>query len=115
MPYPTYIRAYLQSLGGTSCGTLQQRLEWDDGAADPAYVKVSSGGDFSIATCSRIDLGSGGYTWELKLWKLSGTCGGLNAFRRSPAADNPVGAYCRYDATGMDCDAGEANVQDDDA
>jgi hypothetical protein len=111
MSYPDSIIASLVEIGGTSCGTIAGRLDWNSGAPTPQYDNVSGESDFSIARCTRVDLGGGQYTWELRLrYTGGGPCNGTHTFRRTVAADDPTGDYCKYVSGQINCNAGKAGV-----
>jgi len=108
MAYPDEVTASVIEIGGNSCGTLQGLMRFDTTATPPEYYLVE--GDFAYARLWRIDTGGQNYTWQLKVYAVSGTCVGLHNFRLTQAADDPVGDYCYFADDQIDCSMGKAGV-----
>lgn len=111
--YPDYVLVSLLEIGGNSCGTIQQRCEWVADADPPTYTRTNAG-DMPMCQLKRTILGGGAVTWDLTLFTSIGACAGFHFMRRSTAADDPTGNYCKLSGSTIDCDAGKAAVADDD-
>ena len=71
-----------------------------------------SSADFNYILLFAVDVGGGVTTWELRVTDVrAGTgCPGLRRYRRNPAANNPVGDYCYWNGSSMNCSTGKAGV-----
>lgn len=108
MSTPGSVTASVIEIGGTSCGTLHARMDFDSTSQPPEYYLVS--GDFAYARLWQVDLGGGSVTWQLKVYVGSGQCAGLHSFRLTTPAASPLGDYCLWDGSSTNCDKGQAAV-----
>jgi hypothetical protein len=110
MPYPSSLTAQLIQINGNSCGTISGILQFDDEAPSPEYYLTE--GDFSYARIWQDDIGGGQKTWYMKLYYqgVGSPCFGLYTFRLSEDADNPVGDYCRWTGSAINCSTGQASA-----
>ena len=101
MSYPMNVEAHLLECNGNSCGILTGQLEYDD-TDGPEYLRAS--GAFSHAFMWRVDLGNHVYTWRMQLrYNGGGPCDGLWVLQRKSNVDDPIGEYCYFNGSTVDC------------
>ena len=123
MADPTYIRAFLDEIGGTSCGTLSHRLERVEDSDPPDYLSVPGVGNFLFARCQGQKDGNGDvvdYNLTIVYYNPGQNCHGTYAdFYKTdgPASSppaSPTGDYCRGSSGSVNCGNGQAHVVSDD-